>query len=172
MYFVEYTDTDSMLMVKKRICHNCNDNVNRVNAQAVYPPTVYRDEDWSLVTAYFQDLLDSTNRYHSEQQNQIDSVAEFVEKLFVNDRWTGFKDWYLSKGKWSGSYLTKGSRWSAMHAPINCGWCDPCKSICMKRGDRPLREVQGIYLNNVKSSSSLQNAEKMLEGLAGLDLEL
>ena len=35
-----------------------------------------------------------------------------------------------------------------------------------------MHEAKGIYLNNVKSASSLQDAEKMLEGLAGLDLEL
>ena len=66
----------------------------------------------------------------------------------------------------------RGSRWSAMHSPFCCGWCDVCRSICMKRGDRPMRSAKGIYLDNVKSASTAREAEKMLEGLVGLDLDV
>ena len=89
---INYVDTDS-IAYSQEVCCSCADNV-RHHSKAVYPASVYRDEDLPLVRAYMQDLLSQTNYYHSEQTNKINNVYEFAERVFLNlDLKTGFWVW-------------------------------------------------------------------------------
>ena len=42
----------------------------------------------------------------------------------------------------------------------------------MKRGDQPLHSVKGVYLDNIKSASTLKETDEMLDRLVGLDLDV
>ena len=91
---LNFVDTDS-ISISEAVCCSCADNI-RHHSKAVYPTSVFRDEDLPLVSAYGQDLLIQTNFYHSEHPYKINSVQEFAEIFFPE---SSFKDWFLGKGK-------------------------------------------------------------------------